>query len=264
MKPNLLFLGTEFGLYVSIDGGKAWAQFKGSRFPAVAVRDLAIQPRDNDLVLATHGRGIWIIDDITPLRALTPELLTQEAGFVSARPVQQRNRRQRRLANGDAVFVGDNPPDAAVITYYQKSRHLFGKLKIEVLDASGKVIDEPAGQQTPGTESRDLEHARKAAARPAGGADCLRRHSRSRVLPGVYTVRMTKNGKPYETKLTVGLDRRAKFSEADRKAQFDAAMKVQVLFGDESALMDRIHGLAQQPRESRQALPEAIRCKQER
>ena len=89
VQPNLLFLGTEFGLFVSIDGGESWAQFKGSRFPAVAVRDLAIQPRTNDLVLATHGRGIWIIDDITPLRSLTPDLLTKEASFVSAEPVQQ-------------------------------------------------------------------------------------------------------------------------------------------------------------------------------
>lgn len=92
VQPNLLFLGTEFGLYVSIDSGKAWAQFKGSRFPTVAVRDLAIQPRNNDLVLATHGRGIWIIDDITPLRSLTPELLSQEASFVSARPVHNASR----------------------------------------------------------------------------------------------------------------------------------------------------------------------------
>ncbi len=82
VKPNLLFLGTEFGLYISIDGGQSWAQFKGSRFPAVAVRDLAIQPQTNDLVLGTHGRGIWIIDDITPLRSLTPDLLTKEASFV--------------------------------------------------------------------------------------------------------------------------------------------------------------------------------------
>ena len=96
VKPNLLFLGTEFGLFISIDGGKAWAQFKGSRFPAVAVRDLAIQPRDNDLVLGTHGRGIWIIDDITPLRALTPDLLTKEASFRPGGPVQQ----QRIESNG--------------------------------------------------------------------------------------------------------------------------------------------------------------------
>ena len=99
MQPNLLFLGTEFGLFVSIDGGKSWAQFKGSRFPAVAVRDLAIQPRTNDLVLATHGRGIWIIDDITPLRSLTPDLLTKEASFRFGRAgAAAADRSQRRLA----------------------------------------------------------------------------------------------------------------------------------------------------------------------
>jgi hypothetical protein len=151
VQPNLLFLGTEFGLYISIDRGITWAQYKGSRFPAVAVRDLAIQPRTNDLVLATHGRGIWIIDDITPLRSLTKDLLTQEASFVAAKPVQQ----QRIESNGGwpggaATFTGDNPPDAAVITYYQKSRHLFGKLKIEILDATGPSYRQHPGQQTPG------------------------------------------------------------------------------------------------------------------
>ena len=65
VNQNLLFLGTEFGLWISIDGGQHWAQYKGSNFPAVAVRDIAVQPRDGDLVLATHGRGIWIIDDIS-------------------------------------------------------------------------------------------------------------------------------------------------------------------------------------------------------
>ena len=150
MKPDLLFLGTEFGLWVSIDGGKKWAQFKGNHFPAVAVRDLAVQPRDNDLVLATHGRGIWIIDDITPLRALTPELLKQDVAFVSARPVQQRIEGAGGWANGDAIFVGDNPPDAAVINYYQRERHLFGKMKLEVFDASGRVIDELPASKRPG------------------------------------------------------------------------------------------------------------------
>ena len=72
VKKDLVFVGTEFGLFVSIDGGKIWAQFKGSRFPAVAVRDLAVHPRDHDLVLATHGRGIWVIDDISPWRADFP------------------------------------------------------------------------------------------------------------------------------------------------------------------------------------------------
>ena len=257
VQPNLLFLGTEFGLFVSIDGGKAWAQFKGNRFPAVAVRDLAIQPRENDLVLGTHGRGIWVIDDITPLRALTADLLKQEASFVSARPVQQRIEANGGWANGAAVFVGDNPPQAAVITYYQRSRHLFGKLKIEVLDASGRVVDEIPASKRPGL-NRVIWSMHEKPPRVPPAAQLANAGTRGpRLLPGTYTVRMTKAGKTTETKLTVGLDRRVKFSEADRKAQFDAAMKVHALFGDESAVMDRILALRGSLAKGGGALPEA-------
>jgi photosystem II stability/assembly factor-like uncharacterized protein len=256
VQPNLLFLGTEFGLFVSIDGGKVWAQFRGSRFPAVAVRDLAIHPRENDLVLGTHGRGIWIIDDITPWRALTADLLKQEASFVSARPVQQRIEANGGWANGAAVFTGDNPPDAAMITYYQRSRHLFGKLKIEVLDASGRVVDEVPASKRPGlnrvTWSMHEKPPRVPPAAQIAGAGTRG----PRLLPGTYTVRMTKAGKTTETKLVVGLDRRVKFSEADRQAQFDAAMKVRALFGDESALMDRILALRATLAKSGGAVPE--------
>jgi photosystem II stability/assembly factor-like uncharacterized protein len=256
VKPDLLFLGTEFGLWVSIDGGKNWAQFKGNHFPSVAVRDLAVHPRDNDLVLATHGRGIWIIDDITPLRALTPDLLKQDVAFVSARPVQQRIEGHGGWANGDAVFVGDNPPDAAVINYYQRQRHLFGKMKLEVLDASGRVIDElPAGKR-PGL-NRVTWTMRAKPPRVPPAAQIAGSGTRGpRLVPGAYTVRLTKGDKVSDTKLTVGLDRRAKFSEADRKAQFDAAMRVHGLFGEESALMDRIIALRKTLAQNGAALPQ--------
>ncbi|PZR71312.1 MAG: sialidase [Chthoniobacterales bacterium] len=256
VQPNLLFVGTEFGLFVSIDGGKAWAQFKGSRFPAVAVRDLAIHPRDHDLVLATHGRGIWIVDDITPWRALTPELLTQEAAFVSARPAQQRIEANGGWAEGAATFQGDNPPDAAIITYYQRTRHLFGKLKIEVLDASGRVVDDLPASKRPGL-NRVIWSMHEKPPRVPPAVQIAGSGTRGpRLLPGTYTVRMTKAGKVSETKLTVGLDRRVKFNEADRKAQYDAAMKVHALFGDESALMDRILFLRGAVKKSAGALPE--------
>jgi photosystem II stability/assembly factor-like uncharacterized protein len=257
VKPSLLFLGTEFGLYVSIDGGKGWAQFKGGRFPAVAVCDLAIQPRENDLVLATHGRGIWIVDDITPWRALTPDLLLQEAAFVSARLVQQRIEGGGGWANGDAVFIGDNPPDAAVITYYQKARHLFGKLKLEVLDSSGQVVDELPASKRPGLNRVTWSMRAKPPRVPPAAQVAFNGIRGPRLVPGVYTVRLTKNGKSTETKLTIGLDRRAKFSEADRKAQFDAAMKVRALFEDESALMDRILFVRDALAKTSGALPES-------
>jgi hypothetical protein len=256
VKPDLLFLGTEFGLWVSIDGGKNWAQFKGNHFPAVAVRDLAVQPRENDLALATHGRGIWIIDDITPLRTLTPDLLAQEVAFVSARPVQQRIEGSGGWANGDAVFVGDNPPDAAVINYYQRERHLFGKLKLEVLDSSGRVIDELPASKRPGLNRVTWTMREKPPRVPPAAQIAFAGTRGPRLVPGVYTVRLTKAGKVSETKLTVGLDRRAKFSAADRKAQFDAAMKVHALFDEESSLMDRIISLRKALAQSGAALLE--------
>jgi photosystem II stability/assembly factor-like uncharacterized protein len=244
--PQLLFLGTEFGLWMSTDRGSHWAQFKGGHIPAVAVRDIAIQPRDNDLVLATHGRGIWIVDDITPLRYLTPELTTQEAAFVSARPTQQRIEAFGGWPAGAAAFKGDDPATGAVITYYQKTRHLFGKLKIEILDAKGTVVDE-----LPASTRRGLNrvvwtmHLRPPHVPPA--VQLAQAGTQGpRALPGIYTVRLQKNGKNYETHITVGLDQRVKWSVADRQAQYDAAMKVHELFNDESILFEQIAGLREQ------------------
>ena len=139
--PDLLFAGTEFGLWMSIDRGAAWAQFKPGNFPAVAVRDLVVQPRDHDLVIATHGRGIWIVDDITPLRSLAGDVLSSEAAFLPTRPVQQRIQGSGGWPGGDASFSGDNPESGAVITYYQRTRHLFGQISLQVLDANGAVVD---------------------------------------------------------------------------------------------------------------------------
>ena len=240
LSPNLLFLGTELGLYISIDGGDRWARFKGGNLPAVAVRDLVIHPRDNDLVLASHGRGIWIVDDITPLRALSKEMMAKELSFVASRTTQQRLPAQGGWPNGDAGFAGENPPDAAVITYYQRARHLFGKLKIEVLDASGKVIDQLPASKRPGlnrvTWNMREKPPRVPPAAQIAGAGTQGVH----VLPGVYRVRITKNGQTIESKLTVTLDRRAKFTLAERKMQYVAGMRIKALFGAESELMDRI------------------------
>jgi len=242
-QPNLLFLGTEFGLWISIDGGQSWAGFKGDKFPAVAVRDLVIQPRDNDLVIATHGRGIWIIDDITPLRALSTDLMAKEAAFVSARPVQQRISGPGGWANGAAVFVGENPPGGAVITYYQRTRHLFGSLKLEILDSSGRVIDELPASKRRGLNRVEWSMREKPPRVPPAVQLAFAGTQGPRVLPGTYTARMTKGGEVYEQKFEVGLDRRATFTLEDRKQQYEAAMRVRKLFGEETAVLERIQAL---------------------
>jgi photosystem II stability/assembly factor-like uncharacterized protein len=240
VKPQLLFVGTEFGLWISVDGGASWAEFKGGDFPSVAVREVQVHPRDQDLVIATHGRGIWIVDDITPLRALTPELLARPAAFLPSRPVQQRMRGQGGWIDGDAAFDGPNPPAGAVITYYQRTRHLFGPIKLEVLDPEGKLVDALTASKRRGL-NRVLWSMQVAPPRVPRAAQLAFSASQGpRVLPGTYTVRLTKGDDVIETKLEVGLDRRAPYSLADRKQQFDAAMRVHALFGRMSDLVDRI------------------------
>ena len=239
--PNLLFLGTEFGLYVSIDGGERWAQFKGGRFPNVAVCDIAIQPRENDLVLATHGRGIWIVDDITPLRALSADLLGKEFSLIASRPALQRLRPNNTgEAYGAAVFIGDNPPDGIAISYYQRSRHLYGKLQIKILDANGKqVADLPASKRA-GLNRVMWNMLEKPPRVPPAAQLAGAGTQGPRVLPGTYTVRINNNGQTYESPLLVSIDPAATFTLLERQAQYAAAVRVKKLFGAESNLMERI------------------------
>jgi photosystem II stability/assembly factor-like uncharacterized protein len=242
-KPGLLFLGTEFGLWISIDGGARWAAFKGGDFPSVPVDDLAIQPRDSDLVLATHGRGIWIVDDIAPLRHLNDAVLGSEFTFLAGRPAQQRIQASGGWPGGDAKFVGEDPKDGAVITYYQPTRAIFGKLKLEVLDAKGRVVDTLPASKRPGI-NRVVWSMRAAPPRVPPAAQVAFGSSQGpRFPPGTYTLRMTKAGKVYTTTLTVIKDRRATFSLADRAANFAAAQRVSAVFGRMTDLVERIASL---------------------
>ena len=243
VNKDLLFAGTEFGLWVSLDGGKQWAHYKGGDLPNVAVRDLAIHPRDKDLIIATHGRGIWIVDDITPLRSLTSELLGKEAAFIEARPTVQRVPAFGGWVNGDASFSGPNPTDEAVITYYQQKRHIFGDLKIEVLDQSGKVVSSIPSSKRRGLSRATWSMRLKAPRVPTAASAAFGATTGPRVLPGTYTVKMTKDKNVYTTQLVVTGDPRVKHTAEDRKAQFDLAMKLYDLLADMTFAVDKINGV---------------------
>jgi photosystem II stability/assembly factor-like uncharacterized protein len=256
VNSNLLFLGTEFGLWISVDGGQRWAQYKGSDFPAVAVRDIAVQTREGDLVLATHGRGIWIIDDISPFRALTPELMSKEASLIAGRPARQYFEAGGGWAEGSETFHGRNRPSEAMITYYQKSRHIFGDLKIEIFDQDGKLID-----TVPGSKHRGLNRAgwsmRLKAPAVAPAATALGEATEGPLaLPGTYTVKMTKGDHVYTEQLSVALDPRAKYTVDDRKAQFDLEMKVYKLIEHMTYSVSAIEGVRNAANESAAKLPE--------
>jgi photosystem II stability/assembly factor-like uncharacterized protein len=240
---NLLFLGTEFGLWISLDGGSQWAQYKGGDLPCVAVRDLVVHPRDHDLVIATHGRGIWIIDDISPLRGLTPEMLETEIAFVPSRSVVQQIPGWGGWAFGDAAFVGPNPPADAVITYYQKKRHIFGDLKMEVFDRSGKSLGTIPSNKRRGLNRTTWSMRMKPPRVPSGATGAGGTSLGPRLLPGTYAVRLTKGSNVYTHPLTVAEDPRAKYSAADQKAHFDLLLRVYATLEDMTFEVDRINGV---------------------
>jgi photosystem II stability/assembly factor-like uncharacterized protein len=243
--PNILFVGTEFGLYVSLDSGASWNAFAPNNFPHVAVRDLAFQTRDDDLVIATHGRGIWIVDDISPLRALHPASLQQEAVLIAGRPAQQRIEGNGGWANGDASYSGQNPSDGAVITYYQKARQVIGRLKLDILDARGNLVTTLPASNRKGL-NRVVWTMREDPPQTPQGATLVFNATRGpRVPPGTYTARLTKGSHVYSMPFTIGLDRRATFKLVDRMAQYAAAKRVSALFGRMSALAAKIVGVNQ-------------------
>ena len=118
VRPDLLFVGTEFGAFFTVDGGRKWVQLKAG-LPTIPVRDIAIQEREGDLVLATFGRGFYVLDDYTPLRRLTPELMAAEATLLPVRKAGlyvQTN--LTHGSQGDAFYTASNPPVGASFTYY--------------------------------------------------------------------------------------------------------------------------------------------------
>ncbi|MCH7527756.1 MAG: glycosyl hydrolase, partial [Planctomycetes bacterium] len=220
VEPNLLFLGTEFGLYISVDGGSQWARFK-EKLPKVGVRDLAIHPREHDLIIGTHGRGILIIDDITPLRQLTKEVLDSNVVMLTGRPNVMHIPASVQEFPGDDEFVGPNPPSGAQITYYLKKRHLFGDLKLEVLDRDGKVLSTLPGGKRPGINRVSWPMRRKPPKVPPASSLVPQFFSfiGPRVSAGDYTVRMTKGKKTYDGRVTLVPDSRAGYSVEDMALQ---------------------------------------------
>jgi photosystem II stability/assembly factor-like uncharacterized protein len=253
---NILFVGTEFGLYASLDSGASWAAFAPNNFPHVAVRDLAFQTRDDDLVLATHGRGIWIIDDISPLRALHASTVTADAALIAGRKAQQRIESNGGWANGDAVYVGDNPAGGAVITYYQKTRQVIGRLKLEILDAQGKLVTTLPPSNRKGLNRVVWSMHEDPPPTPRGATLVFNATRGPRVPPGTYTVRLTKGGAVYSMPLILSLDRRATFTLADRQAQYTAAKRVSDLFGRMSKLAGEIVEVQQGAEARAGGLPE--------
>ena len=163
VNPNLLFAGTEFGLWFSVDGGQKWIQLKGG-MPTIAVRDLAIQKRENDLIVGTFGRGIYILDDYTPLRLVKPEMLRQDAAvfpmkdalmYIQSQPLGGRG----KSFQGERFYTADNPPFGATVTWFLKEPIRTKKEKRQEsereADRRGGPVGWPTREQLRAEEEED-------------------------------------------------------------------------------------------------------------
>jgi len=148
--PDLLFAGTEFGVFFSIDGGKDWIQLK-SGMPTISVKDIAIQKRENDLVLATFGRGFYILDNFEPLREVNKELLNKESYLFPVKDALLYVQKSGRYGVGSTYFKAPNPDYGAVFTYYikdvPKTLKAIRHEKEKKLFKEGKPIPQPTDEQ---------------------------------------------------------------------------------------------------------------------
>jgi len=180
--PDLLFLGTELGLYLTVDRGRHWTPMEAG-LPTTAVNDLVIHPRDNDMILGTHGRGIWILDQINALQELTPEVMSSQAHLFSMETARQIRYRSEKGHMGNMVFRGNNPPSGAIVDYWLGEGGT--EVTLTVLDEEGwevatlRTTDEEGINRT--VWNLRYDEPGQPSGQPPGGP---------LVVPGTYTVRL--------------------------------------------------------------------------
>lgn len=205
--PDLLFAGTEFAVYISLDRGTTWNRFMEG-LPTVPVHDLYIHPRDNDLIAGTHGRGAWVVDNITLLQQLTPEVKEKETHLFGVRPETQFVRIYEWRWVTDKRFFRPNPPTGSNI-YYHLKNEAPGEVEIEILDITGEVVRNLKAQNEAGVH-KVFWNFRKNPPAKTKSTSAQRSQMRSRrvpmVGPGEYLVRLKIGDEGLTTKLVVEKD----------------------------------------------------------
>jgi photosystem II stability/assembly factor-like uncharacterized protein len=241
--PNLLYVGTELGLFISPNGGQNWVELKNN-MPTLAINDLVIHTRDNDLVLGTHGRGVWILDQLNALQGLSAQTLSADAQLFSIEPADEIRYTNLAAHAGDMVFRGGNPPNGAIIDYWLGAAKGEG-VTLRVHDASGELVQQlrPTTNRGMNRVVWNLRHAEL----PVRGGGFGDGDAAPGGMPGplvmagtTYTVRLTANGRTYEQKVEVRDDPRIDITPAERKVWHDTWMQVSALIREFAPVNDRL------------------------
>jgi photosystem II stability/assembly factor-like uncharacterized protein len=262
--PSLLYAGTELGLWVSFDAGGRWTSLR-QNMPPVPVRDIQIHPRDNDLIVATHGRGIFILDDLAPLQGIGTALSTQ-AQLFDVRPSTRWTVWNKDGNLGQSVWSGPNPPAGAIIDYYLKGD---AEASITIADPAGRTIrtlrnaprtagvnrivwdlryDPPSGAgggragtargTAAGGEAAAPAEEGRGGGRGGGGGPVA--------LPGTYTITLRAGGQDQKKTLRLDMDPRVPVAADDLEAQLQAALTLRDLTSRANAVVERANSLLTQ------------------
>ena len=237
VREGLLYAGTEWGMYISFDDGINWSPFQ-LNLPITSIRDLHV--RDNDLIAATHGRSFWMIDDLTPLHQLSPDMANQE--FHLFKPDKAyRMQQSGGWSKPNTKLVGENHPDGAIINYHIKISKETDTVSLEILETDGTLIQEFSNIAK---ENKLDPKATKPLKIKSGGNKLIWNmrypgyaafegmvfysspNVGPKAVPGNYKVKMTYNGKVSEQVFTIVKDPRLPNSDEDYKKQFDFLIKV--------------------------------------
>jgi photosystem II stability/assembly factor-like uncharacterized protein len=208
--PRLLFAGTETGLFVSLNGGERWTRFTGG-FPTVPVDDLVIHPRDNDLVVGTHGRAIYVLDDISWLSGVTsPSVLTADVHLFPPRPATVMQLWKHESYMAQRQFIGPNPPHGAVITYHLAAP---SETQIVVRGPDREIVRELTATGEAGF-NRVVWDLR------AAGPQGVPNTRGPFVLPGKYTMYLSAAGGAIPSPIQVEWDPDFPLSDEERRLRF--------------------------------------------
>lgn len=246
--PDVLYLGTESGLWFTYDRGKHWIPVKG-RFPTVPVYEIALHPRDNAMLVATHGRSIWILDDLTPFQEYARAIVT--SGHVFSNPgVVQRKASSERMRDfeGDMKFLGKNPERGAVVHFWVPTGGTQATLTIA--DAGGTVVREvksdsatkpQAGLNALGWDLRVAPNRAPRLGQTGGGGFGGGANEGPLVVPGTYSGRLTLDGRAIgSTAIAVRGDPDVTIAEADRKPYFDLQVELHRLQAQANDIAERL------------------------
>lgn len=250
--PDVLYVGTETGLFVTTNGGTNWARVRAN-LPTVPVYEITLHPRDNDMILATHGRSIWILDDLQPFQAHAKAASAESVHFFDTAVGVTRNASSERMREfeGDQKFLGENPAAGVVLAYHLKAETKDATLK--VTDAAGKVVREFSGDAMKDARAAgynrlvwDLRVSPLAPVRGGGGGGGGGGfggggNNGPVVRPGNYTATLMAGGKALgTTSVSVIADPEVTITDADASMRFDA--------------LDRLHAMHKKANEAYNAL----------